>query len=56
MNEHFAGIEADDLVGWNAAVRTADPQVRGRLLQREPAEKVGILGDLRLRPLAIILE
>ena len=54
MDEEFAGIEIDDLVGRDPAVRAADPQIFGRLLPFEPPEEIGVDGDLALRPGAIL--
>ena len=48
------GIEADDLVGRHPAVRTADPQVFGRLLAGQPQEEIAIGGDHALHPGAIL--
>ena len=35
MHEHLAGRQVHDLVGGDAAVGTADPQMLGRLLMRQ---------------------
>ncbi len=56
VDEHLAGQEADDLVGRNAAVRAADPEVARRLLRAQPLEKVRMLGDAACRPAAIVVE
>src|SRR5581483_8874970 len=40
VDEHFARIEADQLRRRHAAVRTADPQILGRLLPRQALEKI----------------
>ena len=50
MDEQLAGVEVDDLVGRHAAVGAADPQIFRRLLARQPAEEIGVAGDLAGRP------
>jgi len=46
MHEHLAGEKADDLVGGNAAIGAADPEVFRLLLVGEFAEETGVfLGD-----------
>ena len=53
VDEQFARIEIDDLVGGHAAVGTTDPQVLRRLLTGEAREEAGIVGDHALRPGAV---
>jgi hypothetical protein len=42
VDEDLARWQADDLVGRDAGVRTADPQVGGDMLGRQPGEIVGV--------------
>src|SRR5450432_597277 len=56
MDEHFARLEPGDLVGRNAAVGAADPQVFGILLLQEALEIGGIPLFLALGPLSIVVE
>jgi len=56
MHEHLAGEKADDLVGGNAAIGAADPEVFRLLLVGEFAEETGVfLGD-GFCPLAVLGE
>src|SRR6218665_2501928 len=43
VHEHFARLQARDLVGRNAAVRAADPHVLGLLLRQQAGEEPGPL-------------
>jgi hypothetical protein len=56
VNEQFARLQADDLVGWHPAVGAAYPEILGRLLARETLEEIGVAGDARGRPVAVVLE
>ena len=56
VHEHFAGIETDDVVGGNAAVRTAEPEIARRLLLGETAKVIGIAAGLARRPGHIAVE
>ena len=55
VDEQLAGIEIDDLVGRHAAVGAADPQIFRRLLARQPAEEIGVAGDLAGGPGAVVV-
>src|SRR5262245_3330056 len=50
VHEELARTQANDLVGGNAAVGAADPQVFRRLQAFEPRKEVGIGRDHALRP------
>jgi hypothetical protein len=56
VHEHLAGIEADDVVGGNAAVRTAEPKIARDLLFGEPPKLIGIAAGLSRRPGNITVE
>ena len=56
MDEQLARVEAHDLVGGNAAVRAADPEVLGGLQCDEPLEEVGTPGDLVACPAPVARE
>ena len=56
MDEHFAGREADDLVGRHPAVGATDPEVAWGLLARKPFEELGVVADHGFRPGAIVRE
>ena len=56
VDEHLARRQADDLVGGDAAVRAADPEVLGRLPGGETGEEVRVGCDHRGRPGAVALE
>lgn len=56
VDEDFAGGEAGDLVGWDAAVRAADPEVFRVLLTGKLLEKIGIVGRDGGCPIAVIVE
>ena len=56
MDEDFARRQVDDLVGRDATVGTADPEVVRRLLPREALEEAGIPGGDALGPGAILVE
>src|SRR4030095_6058865 len=56
VHEQLAGREADDLVGGNAAVRAADPQILGRLLADEALEVGRIAARELSGPAAVLLE
>ena len=43
MDEQFSGRQADNLIGGNAAVGTADPEIAGELLLGELEEKIRVL-------------
>ena len=53
VNEQLARIEVDDLVGRNAAVGAADPEILGRLLALQPLEEARVGGDLAFCPGAV---
>ena len=50
------GQQADDLVGGDAAVGAADPEIGGRLLARELGEEFRILAEDSLGPFPVVLE
>ena len=56
MDEQLARVEIDQLVGGNAAVGAADPQVLRPLLLEQAAEEARPRGFHLLRPEAIVLE
>ena len=56
VHEHLAGREPDDLIGGDAAVRAADPEVGGRLALDEAREELRVAGDPLGRPRAVVLE
>jgi hypothetical protein len=43
VDEEFPGQKADDLIGGDAAIGAADPEVAGRLLAGELGKKIGVL-------------
>ena len=56
MHEHLTGLEAADFVCGHAAVRTADPEVTGRLLVRQSGKEIRILPMDLIRPGTVVLE
>lgn len=56
VHEGLAGLEARDLLGGDARVAAADPQVLGLLARAEFGEEVWVLGLLLGRPLGVVLE
>ena len=56
VHEQLAGVEVNDLVGWDAAVGATNPQVLRRLLLRQPRKKRRVALDARGRPLAVVVE
>lgn len=56
MDEKFPRQQSDDLIGRHAAVRTADPQVFGRLLAGKPLEKSRIFRGHFCDPAAVVFE
>ena len=56
VHEHVARLEAHDLVGRDAAVGAADPEVLRLLSHGEIAKEAGVGGDHRGRPRAVSLE
>ena len=56
MHEHLAGIEPDDVVGGNAAIGTAEPEIARRLLLGETAKVIGVATSLARRPSHIAVE
>jgi hypothetical protein len=56
VNEHFARVESDDLVGWHAAVRATDPEVFGGLLLSKLFKKPGALQAHALSPGTVVIE
>lgn len=56
MDEKFAGGEADDIVGGDAAVGATDPEIAGGLLAFEAIEKARVLTQFGCGPCAVIVE
>ena len=56
VHEHLTGIETDDVVGGNAAVRATEPEIARRLLLGETAKVIGIAAGLSRRPPQIAVE
>ena len=56
VDEELARRKIDDLVGGHATVRTANPEIPGSLLPREPVEEIGVYAPDALGPGAIIFE
>jgi hypothetical protein len=56
MNEELAGEQADDLVGRNTAVGTADPEIFRRLLRSEGSEEIRLRRGDPLRPQPVVVE
>src|SRR5262249_35927319 len=56
MHENLAGHQADDLVRGNAAIRTSDPEVFGRLLVAQAREESRRIALHALRPFTIVFE
>src|SRR6185312_13365802 len=56
VNEHFAGVQAKYLIGWNAAVGAADPQEPRSLLCREPLEILWVGPRLLRGPLFVVFK
>ena len=56
VNEELARQQADDLVGRNAAVGAADPEIAGVLLPGEALEEVRLDVPDALGPGAVVLE
>src|SRR5206468_3427511 len=52
----FSGQQTDDLVGRHAAVRTANPQVAGRLLAGEFLKKLRVFAANPVRPSPVALK
>ena len=50
MDEDLTGIETQHVIRGDATVGTADPQIFGRLLLRQPPEEAGVLLRLAVRP------
>jgi hypothetical protein len=56
MNEEFAWLQSHDLIGRNAAVRAADPEILGRLLFGQLLKKVRLAGTDVVRPSSVVVE
>jgi hypothetical protein len=56
MNKDLAGIQADDGVGRNTAIRTPDPQVFGRLLLCQFSKESRLILPDPFGPAAIIFQ
>ena len=56
MDEDFAGEQAADFIGRDAAVGAADPEISGRLLAREGGKEFGIAAANVLGPGEVSLE
>src|SRR5438094_496266 len=56
VDEQFAGQQTDDLVGRHAAVRTAYPQIAGRLLPGEFLKKLRVFAANPVRPGPVVLK
>ncbi len=56
MNEDFAWSEAENLIGWYAAVGTPDPQEPWRLLGNKALEERWVGSEHLLRPCPVVLE
>lgn len=56
VHEGLAGLEARDLLGGDARVAAAYPQVLGLLARAELGEELRVLGLLLGRPLGVVLE
>ena len=54
MDEQFAGRQVHDLIGGNAAVGTADPQILRTLLALQPLEEFRIQRNHAFRPGPVI--
>ena len=56
VHEQFAGQQADDLVGRDAAVGAADPQITRRLLTRQLRKEIRVTLVDAARPRAVVGE
>lgn len=56
VDEYLAGLEADDLIGGDAAVGAADPEDLGPLPLGQVVEEIGVFLEHALGPGAIVLE
>jgi hypothetical protein len=56
MHKHLARIQPRDFIGRHAAVRTANPEVLGRLLVRQLGEKTRALQLHAGSPVAVVVE
>ena len=56
VDEQFAGRQADDLVGGNAAVRAADPEEFRRLLGQQVLEEFRVALANRRGPAGVVVE
>src|SRR5512133_1750461 len=56
MNKEFSGRKADDLVGGNARIRAADPEISRGLLLGEAREELRIVARHLLGPGAVVGE
>ena len=54
VDEQFARLQVDDLVGGHPAVGAADPEILRRLLALQPLEEAGSAANHALRPGAVI--
>jgi len=56
VNENFAWLEIDDLIGRNAAVGAADPQVLGGLLLGELGKKARVFPSDGICPFKVLVQ
>src|SRR5215207_2294706 len=54
MHEQLARLEANDLVGRNTAIRTADPEIGRGLLALQPLKEPRIGRDPSLGPVPVV--
>lgn len=52
--EQFPGIKADNLIGWDPTIGTANPEILRCLLSHEPPKKIGIAGYFTFHPGPIV--
>jgi hypothetical protein len=56
VDEQLAGQHADDFIGWNPAIRTADPQILWRLLHQQRGKKPRVVFFDGCGPIPIFVE
>ena len=56
MDKELARLEVDDLIGWHAAIGTADPEVGRVLFRSQFFKKTGVASGPVLGPLSIFLK
>jgi hypothetical protein len=56
VHKKISGHQSRDLLGWDAAIRTADPEEMGCLLTGKARKETGLLGFRAAGPFRILVE